>query len=326
MSPTTPGGCVPGSLCRGFPPPSRSTIHRLGAKPVYVDIDSVTYNMDVQLVREAAARCTSLKAIMPVHLFGQTVDMEAYLALGRELNVPIIEDAAQAIGSTDAQGKPAGSRGLIGCFSFFPSKNLGAFGDGGICTTNDEELAGLLGILRVHGGKPKYYHRIVGINSRLDALHAAVLRVKLKYLDQWTEGRRTNATFYDKAFAEAGALTSAVPLSEGGFPLRTPQPAPEGARHIYNQYVIRVPATVRDELRNELKEKGVGSEIYYPVPLHLQECFAHLGYQKGDLPHSEAAADETIALPIYSELTERQMSHVAQTVIEFVGKQATVTA
>jgi dTDP-4-amino-4,6-dideoxygalactose transaminase len=303
------------------------SIHRLGAKPVFVDIDPVTYNMDPNLVREAASRCEKLKAIMPVDLFGQVADMDAMLELGRELNVPVIEDAAQAIGAEDVTGARAGSKALIGCFSFFPSKNLGAFGDGGVCTTNDSQLSELLGILRVHGSKPKYYHRIVGLNSRLDALQAAVLKVKLKYLDAWTQGRQRNADHYSTLFHAAGAETSAVPMHENaGLPLRTPEPAPAGARHIYNQYVIRVPAEIRDDLRAELKEKGVGTEVYYPVPLHLQECFSRLGYQKGDLPHSEGAADQTIALPIYAELTEAQRNHVAETIISFVRSHAKAKA
>lgn len=302
------------------------SIHRLGAKPVFVDIDPVTYNMDPEHAVELAAKCTRLKAIMPVHLFGQVADMDAYLALGKKLGVPILEDAAQAIGAEDVTGARAGSRGHIGCFSFFPSKNLGAFGDGGICTTNDDAVADLIGILRVHGGKPKYYHHIVGINSRLDAMQAAILKIKLKYLDRWTAGRQANAVKYSRLFADAGAQTSAVPLSAGGFPVRTPQPAPDGARHIYNQYVIRVPADLRDAVRDDLKERGVGTEIYYPVPLHLQECFAYLGGKTGDLPHSEAAANETIALPIYPELTDQQIEHVAQSVINYVGTHAKVTA
>ena len=300
------------------------SIHRLGAKPVFADIDPVTYNIDPAAIREAAGRCRRLKAIIPVHLFGQAADMDAILAVGEEFGVPIIEDAAQAIGTSDVNGIPTGSRGLIGCFSFFPSKNLGAYGDGGICTTNDEAIAELIGILRVHGGKPKYYHRVVGMNSRLDALQAAILRVKLKYLDEWTRGRQANAAWYDRHFAAAGARTSAVPLEEGdGLVLRTPQPAPRSARHIYNQYVIRVPADVRDGLREKLKRKNIGTEIYYPVPLHLQECFAYLGYKKGDLPHSESAADETIAIPIYPELTEAQRTHIARTAIAFIEQHST---
>ncbi|MDY7109862.1 MAG: DegT/DnrJ/EryC1/StrS family aminotransferase [Planctomycetota bacterium] len=302
------------------------SIVRLGARPVFADIDPVTYNVDPVHVRRLAERCTRLKAIMPVHLFGQAADMDALLGIAAEHDVPVIEDAAQAIGTEDETGARAGSRGLIGCFSFYPTKNLGAFGDGGICMTNDADLAERIGILRVHGAKPKYYHEIVGLNSRLDALQAAILRVKLKYLDLWTEGRRRNAASYDEAFAAAGAKTSAHPLDEDGLPLRTPAPAPAGARHIYNQYVIRVPAAIRDELRAALSEKGIGTEIYYPVPLHLQKCFSDLNGRAGDLPHSERAAAETIALPIYPELTQAQREHVVQTTVSFVGRHAAVRA
>jgi dTDP-4-amino-4,6-dideoxygalactose transaminase len=301
-------------------------IHRLGAKPVFVDIDPATYNMCVEKTREAATHCTRLKAIMPVHLYGQTVDMEAYVALGKELGVPIIEDAAQAIGSHDAQGNPTGSRGTIGCFSFFPTKNLGCFGDGGIVTTNDNELADLLSILRVHGGKPKYYHKLVGVNSRLDALQAAILRVKLGHLETWHQGRRRNAAHYDGLFKAAGAMTSATPMEADGFPIRYPECPEAPSRHIYNQYCIRVPAEIRDSLRQHLTENGIGTEIYYPVPLHLQECFADLGGKLGDLPVSEACAAESLALPIYPELTEEQREHVASTVVAYVGKHAAVNA
>ncbi|HWB21184.1 MAG TPA: DegT/DnrJ/EryC1/StrS family aminotransferase, partial [Phycisphaerales bacterium] len=252
-------------------------VARAGAKPVYADINPVTYNMCPDSARKIAKKCTKLKAIMPVHLFGQAADMDAFLALGKELGVPVIEDAAQAIGTKDETGVRVGTRGSIGCFSFFPSKNLGAFGDGGIVTTNDSALAEKLSILRVHGGKPKYYHKIIGMNSRLDTLQAAVLKVKLRYLDQWSKGRQANAAFYDQAFKKAGAKTSAASLSDGGFPLRTPQPAGPKAWHIYNQYVIRVPADMRDNLRKHLTDQKIGTEIYYPVPLHLQECFAYLG-------------------------------------------------
>lgn len=301
------------------------SIARLGAVPVYADIDPVTYNMDLDCVRQAAAKCKRLKAIMPVHLFGQTVDMTAFLKLADELGVPLIEDAAQAIGACDETGKPAGSRGNIGCFSFFPSKNLGACGDAGIITTNDEDLAEKLAKLRQHGSKPKYYHKMVGINSRLDALQAAILRVKLRHLPQWHKARAENAVRYDKMFADAGAKTSIVPLTDDGFPLRTPQPVSGSATHIYNQYVIRVPAELRDDLRAQLTEKNIGSEIYYPVPLHLQECFNYLGYSQGDLPNSEAAADETLALPIYPELTTEQQQYVASTVTTFINEKASVT-
>lgn len=301
------------------------SIARLGAVPVFADIDPVTYNVEAESVRQASTRCSRLKAIMPVHLFGQTVDMSAYLALGEELGVPIIEDAAQAIGSRDSDGKPAGSRGRIGCFSFFPSKNLGSFGDAGILTTNDADLAQRLSTLRLHGSKPKYYHKMIGINSRLDALQAVVLRVKLRHIDAWHEGRRENAETYDGAFAAAGAVTSVVPLTAGGFPLRTPQPPSGEATHIYNQYVIRVPAGIRDALRQQLQEQRIGTEIYYPVPLHLQECFAYLGYAQSDLPESESAAQESLALPIYPELSDEQLAHVAETVIAYVGEHAYAT-
>ncbi len=299
-------------------------IHRLGAIPVFADIDPVTYNMDLKSVHKAAKRCKKLKAIMPVHLFGQAVDMTEYLELREDLCVPVIEDAAQAIGTLDKDGERAGSRSSIGCFSFYPSKNLGAYGDGGICTTSDETFAERLSILRVHGSKPKYYHSIVGLNSRLDALQAAILRVKLKYLDQWTQGRQSNAARYDQLFSDAGAKDSSSPLSDGGFPLRTPATPDAPARHIYNQYVIRVPEDIRDGLRDELKNKNVGTEIYYPLPLHEQKCFAYLGYSPGDLPQSEQAARQTLALPVYPELTEEQIQHVANTVVSFVNAQAAV--
>jgi dTDP-4-amino-4,6-dideoxygalactose transaminase len=298
----------------------------LGAVPVFADIESATYNVDPVSVREAAGRCSRLKAIMPVDLYGQCADMDAIVTLGAELGVPIIEDAAQAIGSRDAQGHPAGSRGTIGCFSFYPSKNLGGFGDGGMVTTNDPELAERLMKLRLHGETTKYHHDLVGFNSRLDAIQAAVLRVKLRHLAKWTGARQRNAAFYDEAFAAAGAKTSAVTWEGTGLPLRTPQPATGPATHIYNQYVIRVPATVRDELRAHLKERGVGTDIYYPVPLHLQKCFAYLGGAKGDLPVSESAAAETVALPIYPELTQQQKEHVVGAVVAFLEQHAAVKA
>jgi dTDP-4-amino-4,6-dideoxygalactose transaminase len=303
------------------------SLARLGITPVYADIDPVTYNMDPEHVRALARKCKSLKAIMPVHLFGQAVDMDAFVALGEELGVPVIEDAAQAIGTRDSTGAMVGTRGTIGCFSFFPSKNLGGFGDGGIITTNDDELAAKMGILRVHGGKPKYYHSIIGVNSRLDALQAAVLRVKLRHLEAWHKGRAENAAFYDKQFKAAGAATSATPLGGDGLALRTPEPARAPARHVYNQYVVRVPAEIRDDLRTHLGRNNIGTEIYYPVPLHMQECFAYLGQNRpGTLPESEAAAAETLALPIYPELTAEQKKHVTDTLIAFVSARATVNA
>jgi len=294
------------------------SIARLGAKPVYVDIDPRTYNMDPELARRAAARCKRLRALMPVHLFGQAADMAAYTALAEQLGVALIEDAAQALGTRDSDGIPVGTRGALGCFSFFPSKNLGAFGDAGLVTSNDAALADRVALLRVHGGRPKYYHSVVGLNSRLDALQAAILRVKLRHLDTWTKGRQEHAAYYDDAFAAAGAKVSGVPFSAGGLPLRTPAPAPAPARHIYNQYVIRVPAQLRDPLRQHLSQMGIGTEIYYPVGLHLQECFAFLGGREGDLPETESAARETLALPVYPELTRKQLDAVVREVLNFV--------
>jgi dTDP-4-amino-4,6-dideoxygalactose transaminase len=294
------------------------SIARLGAVPVFADLDPATYNVDPRSVREAASRCRHLKAILPVHLYGQCADLEALEELAREFHAPLVEDAAQALGSEDGQGRRAGSVGLIGCFSFFPSKNLGGFGDGGMLTTSDAGLAEKLRVIRVHGSKPKYYHKVVGLNSRLDALQAAILRVKLKYLDGWTAGRQRNAAYYDQAFRAAGAQDSPVPLNGGGLPLRIPRAARGKARHIYNQYVIRVPAARRDALIAHLRSRDVGTEIYYPVPLHLQECFRHLGGERGALPHSEAAARETLALPVYPELTEAQRDHVVHAVLEYL--------
>ena len=294
------------------------SVHRLGAKPVFVDCDPATYNICPESTR-AAFRChRNIKAIVPVHLFGQACDLDAMLAIGKEQGVPAVEDCAQAIGTEDVHGARVGSRGAIGTFSYFPSKNLGGFGDGGIITTNDQRLADRMRRLRNHGMEPKYYHDEVGMNSRLDALQAAVLLVKMRHLDAWSAGRQRNAAFYDGAFAAAGARDSGSPLSAGGFALRFPKAAPKGARHIYNQYTIRVPAEIRDAVRQDLTERKIGTEIYYPVPLHLQKCFADLGYAKGALPHSERAAHEAIALPIYPDLTPEQLRHVAESVIESV--------
>ena len=297
-------------------------IYRLGAKPVFVDIDPVTYNICLESLRTKAAVCSNLKAIIPVHLYGQACDLDGVLAVGNQYNVPVIEDAAQAIGTKDNTGKMVGTRGTMGCFSFFPSKNLGGYGDGGIVTTNDDEIADLLRILRVHGSKPKYYNKYSGVNSRLDALQAAVLRVKLPHLEDWHAARQHNGALYDKLFAEAYACDSSTPLSEGGFPLRTPKSVEKPARHIYNQYCIRVPAECRDELRTHLTDSDIGTEVYYPVPLHVQECFESLGCKKGELPHTEAASLETLALPIYPELSEEQIRYVASTIIDFLSSRS----
>jgi dTDP-4-amino-4,6-dideoxygalactose transaminase len=294
------------------------TIARAGARPVFCDIDPTTFNLSPAAVQAfIRERCSvqagqlvnratggRIKALMPVHLYGQSADMDPLMNIAREYRLKVIEDAAQAIGTTYKNGLHAGTFGDVGCFSFFPSKNLGAFGDAGLCTTNDAELAERMRVLRVHGGKPKYYHALIGGNFRIDELQAAVLRVKLKYLDGWTEGRQRNAAYYDKAFAAAGLRSK----------LRTPLAVP-GCRHIFNQYVVRVQN--REALRARLTERGIGTEIYYPVPLHVQECFAYLGHRAGDFPHSELAAAETLALPIYPELAEAQLAHVVATIAGF---------
>lgn len=284
-------------------------ISRLGARPVFADIDPVTYNIAPDAVRRAAKRCSRLKAILPVHLYGQCADSEALLAIAGALGVPLVEDAAQAIGAEDTAGRRAGGIGAAGCISFFPTKNLGCFGDGGMVTTADANLAEHLRRLRNHGMHPKYYHEAIGVNSRLDTLQAAVLRVKLKHLDRWTSARQHNAALYDRHFKEAGADS-----------LVTPAPACGGARHVYNQYIIRVPADRRDALRAHLQGKKIGTEIYYPVPLHLQKCFAPLGHTTGDFPVSETAARTTVALPVFPELKEAQIRSVAQGVTRFLSE------
>jgi len=274
------------------------TVANVGATPVFVDVDPRTYNIDPH--RLEAAITPRTKAVIAVHLYGQCCDLTAVRAVCEKRQVWLIEDAAQAIGS-EWEGRRAGSIGDFGCFSFFPSKNLGAMGDGGMIVTRSAEHADKLKLLREHGARPKYYHAIVGTNSRLDSLHAAVLRVKLRHLDRWSEQRGRNAERYHQLFEG----------SRVGRPYRDPR-----TRHIYNQYVIRVEK--RDALRQHLADRGIGTEIYYPVPLHLQQCFASLGYKAGDLPHSEAAAAETLALPIYPELGEERIRYVAQSVREFV--------
>ncbi len=291
-------------------------IHRVGAVPVFVDIEPDTYNIDPNRIEAALTART--RAIMPVHLYGQMADMDPIMEIAARRNLYVIEDAAQAIGA-EYKGRRAGSIGHFGCFSFFPSKNLGAFGDGGMITANDPDLAHRARLLRNHGMEPKYYHKLVGGNFRLDALQAAILRIKLPYLDGWTAGRQRNAATYRRLFTEAGLAddegrrtndgTSSVvgrPSSVG-----LPAEAPE-RRHIYNQFIIRT--TRRDAVIEQLKARKIGHEIYYPVPLHLQECFADLGYRPGNLPHSEQAAAETLALPIYPELTEEMQAAVVDAI------------
>jgi dTDP-4-amino-4,6-dideoxygalactose transaminase len=297
------------------------SIHRLGATPVFCDVDPASYNMTAESLQRAFDRPDSkrIKAIIPVHLFGQCCDMDGILEFAASKSVPVIEDAAQAIGAEDLHGRRAGSMGIAGCFSFFPSKNLGGFGDAGIVTTQDEALSNRLARLRNHGMDPKYYHGEIGLNSRLDALQAAVLTVKLRHLDSWTQGRQSNAAFYDAAIKEAGGASSLVGLDESsGLALRFPEPASAGARHIYNQYIVRVPAQHRDLVRTRLSEVNVGSEIYYPLPLHLQKCFNFCGGSEGDYPAAELAARESIAIPIYPDLTEIQRAHVIESLIAIV--------
>ena len=279
-------------------------VARLGGKPVFVDIDPETYNLDPAATEAAVTERT--RAIIPVHLYGQMADMSPLMEVAGRHQLHVIEDAAQAIGA-EREGRRAGSVGHFGCFSFFPSKNLGGFGDGGLVTANDPELADRLKLLRNHGYRPKYYNKVVGGNFRLDAIQAAVLRVKLKYLDEWTAARQRNAARYRALFREAG-------VEERGVVLPTEAP---NVRHIYNQFVIR--SSRRDELMKFLKGRQIGTEIYYPVPMHTQECFAYLGHRQGDFPESERAAAETLALPIYPELTEEMLGAVVDAVAEFHG-------
>jgi dTDP-4-amino-4,6-dideoxygalactose transaminase len=287
-------------------------IARLGAKPVFVDIDPLTYNINPAGLEAAITGRT--RAIIPVHLFGQMADMDPIMEIAGRHNLVVIEDAAQAIGS-EYKGRRAGSIGHLGCFSFFPSKNLGAFGDGGMVTSNDPALADQVRLLRGHGARPKYYHKVVGGNFRLDALQAAVLRVKLKYLDGWSAARQRNAATYRRLFAAAGLVREDASDMDRQPGVVLPHDAGYG-RHIYNQFVIR--ATRRDELIAYFKQRHIGCEIYYPVSLHLQECFAGLGYRAGDFPCSEAAAAQTLALPIYPELTEEMLSAVVGAVSDFM--------
>lgn len=274
-------------------------IARVGARPVFVDIDPQTYNIDPALIEAAVTDKT--KAIMPVHLFGQMADMDPIMEVARKHDLAVIEDAAQSITST-YKGRKAGSVGAAGCFSFFPSKNLGGIGDGGMVVTNDEALHKRLVMMRNHGMAPKYYHKYVGANFRLDPIQAAALLVKLPHLDEWSQGRRDNAAYYNEKFA--------------GTVVRTPYISPD-CETIYNQYCIRVPR--RDEVVAHLHASGIGCEIYYPVPAHLQECFAYLGYRRGDFPESEKAAGEIMALPVYPELTDEMQDAVAEQILTFLG-------
>ena len=295
-------------------------ISRLGALPVFIDIDRVTYNLDLNrledYLRKNRGAANFPKVIIPVHLFGQMTDMKGLTEISRRFGLRVVEDAAQAVGARQkvpapADGKKggqewiAGAGGDLGCFSFFPSKNLGGFGDGGMVMTRDDELARRVRLLRVHGSKTKYEHDMIGINSRLDALQAAVLRVKRKHLKRWTEGRRRNAERYRALFRQAKVPPSLVCLPQ----------EPKGFYHIYNQFVIR--AKDRDALREHLRREEIGTEIYYPIPLHFQECYRHLGYHPGDLPESERAAREVLALPIFPELTLAQQKRVVRAIADY---------
>ncbi len=277
------------------------SISESGATPVFVDVDSETFNMDPAKIDAKITPRT--KAVMPVHLFGQCADMDAINAIAKRRGLAVIEDACQAIGAS-RQGVKAGALGTTGCFSFFPTKNLGGYGDGGMITTTDAQLREKLAMLRVHGSRVRYVHELPGINSRLDALQAAILRVKLNHLEGWTAGRQRNAKRYERLFADAKLLERVtLPKTD------------KGNVHVYNQFTVR--AQKRDELRAYLKDKGVGTEIYYPIPLHLQECYRGLGCRKGDFPVSERAAEEVMSLPIYAELTEDQQAYVVRTIAEF---------
>jgi dTDP-4-amino-4,6-dideoxygalactose transaminase len=283
------------------------SIWRTGAKPVFVDIEPDTYNIDPARIEEAITART--RVVIPVHLYGLTADMDPILEIAQQHNLFVLEDAAQAIGAA-YKGKRAGGLAQAGAFSFYPSKNLGGFGDGGLMTTNDPVLGRSLARLRVHGMEPKYHHHEVGLNSRLDAIQAAVLRVKLRHLDAWTTKRRDAAKRYRGLFEAQGSTPVTLPVERPGY------------FHVYNQYVIRVPASIRDPLREYLTLRQIGTEIYYPIPLHLQPCFVPLAHKRGDFPQSEAAADETIALPMYPELTEEQQQFVVGSISQFLEMHA----
>lgn len=298
-------------------------ISRLNATPVFVDINKTTFNIDSEDIKRKITEKT--KAIIPVHLYGQSCEMDEIVSIAKEHKLKIIEDAAQAIGTQYKDGRYVGTIGDIGCFSFFPSKNLGCYGDGGLAVTNDPELAERLKLMRVHGAKPRYYHKTIGGNFRLDALQAAVLNVKLPYLNSWSAKRRTNADLYNKLFIEAG-LTTSVGETEFNdnnkvlLPKAVYREYSETVKNynIYNQYIIRVQK--RDELRKHLSDNEIGNEIYYPVPFHLQECFSNLNYKQGDFPNAEEACATSLALPIFPELTEEQIKYVVDTIRDFIYK------
>lgn len=298
-------------------------VSRLNATPVFVDIDPITFNISANDIKKKITKKT--KAIIPVHLYGQSAEMDEIMNIAKENNLYVVEDAAQAIGTQYKDGKFVGTIGDLGCFSFFPSKNLGAFGDGGIVTTNNKELADKVKILRNHGAEPKYYHKIIGGNFRLDAIQAAVLNVKLPYLDSWSEKRRQNANFYSKLFKEKKLAEEEDKRinnwqDEKNNKVILPKAIYKNSSlknyHIFNQYIIQVEK--RDELRNYLTQKEIGTEVYYPVPFHRQECFRNLNYNDNDFPNSNFAAEHSLALPIFPELTNEQIEFVVSNINEFI--------
>ena len=296
-------------------------VSRLNATPVFAENDPVTFNLDPKDFEKKITSKT--KAVIPVHLYGQSAELDQIVKIAKDHNLYVIEDAAQAIGTQYKDGKFVGTIGDIGCFSFFPSKNLGCFGDGGLVTTNNDELAKTLVIKRVHGGEPKYHHKVIGGNFRLDALQAAVLRVKLPHLDSWSEKRRQNANRYTQLFIEAGlAQNTGKTNFDSDNKVLLPAAVYENSKaknyHIYNQYIVRVEQ--RDAMREFLTKNEIGTEIYYPIPFHLQECFLDLGYKKGDFPISEFAANSSIALPIYPELSDGQLVFVVETFKKFFNQ------
>jgi dTDP-4-amino-4,6-dideoxygalactose transaminase len=297
-----------------------SAIARLGATPVFADIDPRTYNLDPDHCAKVAAGCPRLRAILPVHLFGRVAELDPLLALASEREIPLIEDAAQSVGATDARGKMSGSIGRLGAFSLYPTKNLGAMGDAGMIITDDEALFERLLRLRGHGARERYYHHEIGINSRLDELQAAVLRIKLRHLDSWNAARQANAKRYDEAFEAAGAIRSGhgESLADATLPLGTPEPASHTSGHVYHHYCVRVSSDRRDALRKHLAVHGIGSETYYPLGLHQQECFRNL--DPTHLPETEAATQQSLALPIHPGLTEAQIAHVTDTTIRYLAR------
>ncbi len=288
-----------------------SCVVRVGARPVFVDIDPETLNLDpTKVERKLKGHCPRARAVLPVHLYGQCADMASFTRLGAEYKLAVIEDAAQAVGAT-WESRKAGSMGAAATFSFYPTKNLSAFGDAGAVTTDDSALLDRMASLRDHGSRKRYYHEEIGANSRLDSIQAAVLRVKMPHLSQWNSDRRERAGIYDRLLAGSGLLKIGAASAA---PVMLLKIRPE-AEHIYHQYVVRVQK--RDQLKAFLNDRGIGTQIYYPVPLHLQECFAWLGYAPGDLPETEAAAAEVLALPMFAELREEEQQYVVETIAEF---------